>query len=517
MEHLKNTLLEEIENYRELGNKFLNKEINVPNFKKLSGAMGSYGQRGASDFMVRLRVPSGVCSKKDFRFLSDIAKDSNLDNIHLTTRQAIQFHSITIDQVCNIMTQGIEHGLYSRGSGGNFPRNVAISPLSGVDKEDVFDVTPYALALNNYFLNQITSYKLPRKLKVSFSSSPKDEAHCTVSDLGFVARSENGEEFFEVYAGGGLGRNPQKAIKVIDRIEKNEVINYVEAMVSMFEVEGDWNNHGKARIRYMLARMGNEAFIECFNRHLTKVKNISKSTLDVKEMPITKVGNKTETKHMRLIEQKQEGLYSVYFHPIAGILKLEDLDAILDATQNMEAVEFRTTMNEGMYIRNLNGEEADKILALTMNKGGETIAEQSVSCIGATICQIGVLDSHSLLVKLVDEFKANNLENHVLPRIHISGCPNSCGVHEIGSIGLVGKKKRVGDAPENVFELHFGGHVSLASTELAKVVADILETQVPSLLVEIGLAVQNSGMTFEEWIASDNAQNFTTIVNKYSV
>lgn len=516
MEHLKETLLKEIEEYREKGYKFLNKEISVPAFKKMSGGMGSYGQRGAEDFMVRLRVPSGVCTYDNLKFINSLAKECNIDNIHLTTRQAIQLHSITIDQVCDIMIKSIDKGLYSRGSGGNFPRNVALSPLSGVNPDESFDVTPYALALNEYFLNQITSYKLPRKIKVSFSSSVKDEAHCRVSDLGFIARNENGEEYFEVYAGGGLGRNPQKAMQLEEKISKDDVLSYVEAMVSMFEVEGDWDNHGKARIRYILARMGEEDFKTCFNRHLTKIRNISKSTLNLKQLNITKSGIKTDTKHLRLVEQKQDGLYSVYFHPIAGILKLDVLDELLATTENMEAVEFRTTMNEGMYIRNLNGVEADKILALTMNKGGETIAEQSVSCIGAAICQIGILDSHGLLVNITDELKKAKVSNDVLPRIYISGCPNSCGVHEIGSIGLTGKKKRANDEIKNVFELSIGGHVSLVSTELGHAIGDIPEEDIPAMLLEIANAVEASSMNFEKWI-STNENAFISIVEKYSI
>ena len=259
MEHLKETLLNEIEEYREQGKKFLNKELTVPQFKKLSGGMGSYAQRGASDFMVRFRIMSGVANREELSTMSKWAKECNLDTILLTTRQAIQFHNITIDQVCDLMKKGIDKGIYTRGAGGNFPRNVAVSPLAGVHKDEAFDVTPYALEVNKYFLNQITSYKLPRKLKVSFSGTANDEAHCTVSDLGFVAKANNGEEYFEVYAGGGLGRNPQKGVIVSKKIRKEDILYYVEAMVSMFKVEGDWENHGKARVRYMLARMGKKS------------------------------------------------------------------------------------------------------------------------------------------------------------------------------------------------------------------------------------------------------------------
>ena len=119
-------------------------------------------------------------------WLCDIAEKYELDKFHLTTREAIQYHNLSIDQVCNIMKDGIDNDIYSRGGGGNYPRNVAMSPLSGVDKDEAFDVTPYALAVNNHFLSKITTYKLPRKFKVSFSSSSDDLGHCNVTDLGFL-------------------------------------------------------------------------------------------------------------------------------------------------------------------------------------------------------------------------------------------------------------------------------------------------------------------------------------------
>ena len=92
--------------------------------------------------------------------------------------------------------EALDNNIYTRGAGGNYPRNVAMSPLSGVEKDEAFDVTPYAVAVGSYFLERITTYKLPRKLKVSFSSGKEDAAHCTVQDLGFVAVKEGDKELY---------------------------------------------------------------------------------------------------------------------------------------------------------------------------------------------------------------------------------------------------------------------------------------------------------------------------------
>ena len=242
MSNLKEELLIEIEEFRQLGNKFLSGEVSALDFKKVSGGMGVYSERSKKEFMIRLRIPSGITNIDQMNWLCDIAEKYELEKFHLTTREAVQYHNLSIDQVCGIMKDGIENDIYSRGGGGNFPRNVAMSPLSGVDKSEAFDVTSYALAVNNHFLSKITTYKLPRKLKVSFSSSNIDLGHCNVTDLGFLATIKDNKKYFKVYMGGGLGRNPKIGVEYDELIEPSEVLYHVEAMTNLFIKEGDYEN-----------------------------------------------------------------------------------------------------------------------------------------------------------------------------------------------------------------------------------------------------------------------------------
>jgi len=265
---LKEDLIKEISVFRELGHKFVNKEISSAEFKSMSGGMGSYAQRGGKDFMIRLRIPSGIISIDKFKKVYDLAKKQNLDKVHLTTRQAIQLHSLSIDGVCDTMEEALKNDIFTRGGGGNFPRNVSISPLSGVDVEEEFDVTPYAISVNEYFMSKITTYKLPRKLKVSFSSSEKDYGNSTVADLGFLAVKKDNKEYFKVYIGGGIGKNPAKAVEFDTLINTNEILYHVEAITNLFIAEGDYENKNKARIRYIVDRMGEEAFLICYKEHL---------------------------------------------------------------------------------------------------------------------------------------------------------------------------------------------------------------------------------------------------------
>lgn len=514
MGNLKEKLLIEIEDFRELGNKFLAGEVSVADFKKVSGGMGVYSERSKKEFMIRLRIPSGITNLEKMNWLCDVAEKYELDKFHLTTREAVQYHNLSIDQVCGIMKDGIDNDIYSRGGGGNFPRNVAMSPLSGVDKNEAFDVTPYALAVNNHFLSKITTYKLPRKFKVSFSSSNDDLGHCNVTDLGFLATINNDEKYFRVFMGGGLGRNSQVSVEYDELIKPSEVLYHVEAMTNLFIKEGDYENRNKARIRYILERMGKEKFIEAYKEQLKEVMQKENLDLIVDSKEYVKEGKEIEIKHTRLYEQKQKGLYSVYFHPIGGQIEVKKLREILDSLKEIEDLEIRLTMTEGVYFRNLNGEEAKMLLEKTQNLGGETALEQSVSCIGVPICQVGILESQKTLNNILDYFKEKGYQKDVLPRIHLSGCGNSCGVHEVAGIGLTGKRKKVGDSVEDVFELHINGSFETGNTRLGIIYGDLLACEVPEFLHELALLIENKNVDFYEYLEKHN-EELANLINKY--
>ena len=120
-------------------------------------------------------------------------------------------------------------------------------------------------------MERITTYKLPRKLKVSFSNGSSDTAHCTIQDLGFLAVRKDGKDYFRVYLGGGLGRNPKVALLYPELIEPSEVLNYVEAMVRLFKAEGNYENKAKARIRYIVDKLGEEGFISEYKKYVDEI------------------------------------------------------------------------------------------------------------------------------------------------------------------------------------------------------------------------------------------------------
>lgn len=514
MDKLKNTLKNEIEDFRKSGHLFLEKSITAVQFKGKSGGMGVYAQRGGEKFMIRLRIPSGVLSYRHLRLIQSYTKKYDMKRIHFTTRQAIQLHDLSIDDVCDIMYDAIDHDLFTRGGGGNFPRNVALSPLSGVEPSEAFDVTPYALMAGNYMMERMTTYHLPRKLKIAFSNGDNDTACSTINDLGFMATIKDGRPYFQVYLAGGLGQNPDIALPYDKLIDPREMLYHVEAITRLFMAEGDYENKAQARTRYIKKRMGSKEFLCCYEKYLEQVKQTEK--FDGLDPIITLDYSKKATCGLGLIPQKQENLFSVLVHPLNGQLLTSTLDDLVDYLSEIEEPSLRLTMNESMYIRNLTEDQGRQLLKLIEDLKPQTDIQQSFSCIGVPTCQIGIEQSQLLLTNILDYLNREKIPMDCLPSIHISGCGNSCSRHQVSRIGFVGKKKRMNDVLEDAYDLYLGGTTSRELTKLGDFHGTLKASQIPLFIGELALCLEEKSVDFMEYF-STYAEDFKLLLDKYNI
>ena len=264
--------------FREMTEKFYAKEVSVKEYKGFSGGYGSYAQKGGEASMLRLRMPGGRLTKEKLKFIAQMVEQYHVDKAHFTTCQAVQLHDLDKDSVCDIMEKAVDVGIITKGGGGDFPRNVMCSPLSGVEMGEYFDVLPYAEAVSDYLLKNADKVTMPRKLKVGFSNSPANVTHATFRDLGFVA-AEDGT--FTVYSAGGLGNNPRMGVKVAENVEPSQILYYVQAMVNTFLAYGNYENRGKARTRYMQEKLGSEGYVKAFLEKLEEVKKNEKLDLNL--------------------------------------------------------------------------------------------------------------------------------------------------------------------------------------------------------------------------------------------
>ncbi|AKL94797.1 sulfite reductase [Clostridium aceticum] len=491
-------VIEEEKSYRDKVEDLKKGIIEAERFKPYRVSMGIYEQRDNDTYMIRTRIPSGVVSLKQLRKISELAKKHAHGYIHFTTRQDIQFHKVTLDDTVDIMEGLLEVDIVTRGTGGNTARNVGASPLSGVSQEDVFDVTPYALATTEYALKDPTMLNLPRKYKMAYSSSPEDTGNATIADLGFVAKIEDGEKGFEVYGAGGLGGSPNVAIKLEDFIPASEVLYHVQAMKELFENEGDRSNKHKARIRYILQRLGEEGFKAKYQEILQKVKE--EKPLEVffkEEIPTKQIGKPNDISHPLVTQQKDEGHYALYVHAENGNLEVENLDKVIDFIDALEyQASIRLTSTQGFFVRDLIGNDIKKLLEIVSSFTSPFDIDNSVACAGAATCKLGLCLSQNLLSAIKDRFsKVDETIKTQLPRIFISGCQNSCGQHQKGEVGLYGKAKRVADGLVPMYAVLFGGAVGVGKAVLGKDYGMIPAQKIPDFLYELANLKKESGIT----------------------
>ena len=506
------TWKQELLEFKEKTKAFYAGEMDKGSYKGFSGYYGSYAQRGGKSSMLRLRITAGRLTKEKMAFTAEAIRKYHVKKLHFTTCQTIQLHNLGAEEVYGIMEEALDAGIITLGGGGDYPRNVMCPPLSGVEKEEYFDVLPWAMAAGEYLMNFIKAEKMPRKLKVGFSNSSKNENHAKFGDLGFVARAD---KTFDVYSAGGLGNHPKFGVKVSEAVEPEKILYYIKAMWLTFRAYGNYENRGKARTRYMQDSLGGaENYAKAFNEKLLEVFN-SREDLTIQADPVVfqKQGDDSIAEGSRIIEQKQPGLYTVVWHPLGGQPTPEKFCELSDVLMKIPDAEIRLSPDETAYIINLTGDEAKRVVELTKD-GADTLFETSVSCIGASICQVGVRDSQALLTACVKAVREAKIPDKALPQIHISGCPSSCGTHQIGVLGFRGGVKSINKKPEPAFVLFVDGNDRQGEEAMGRELGTILETEIPSFLVELGKTVAESGKDFISW-KEENPEYLEEIAQKF--
>lgn len=497
------------EQFEQAAKAFFGGEMSKQDYKGISGGFGSYAEKGGASGMLRLRMTAGRVSKQRLAFLVNTMEKYQVPFAKLTTCETIQLHRLKGELIPQIYEEALEAGIFCRGGGGDFPRNVMASPLSGVQAGEAFDIMPYAQAAGDYLLGLIGQVKLPRKLKVAFSNGVGNETHATFRDLGFIAGAGG---TFTVYSAGGLGSNPKMGLKVAEGVEPHQILYYIKAMVDTFVAHGNYTVRSKARTRYMQDTLGKEGYVKAYQQNAKAALAAGGLDIEPKTVPVTKQG-KGELKETRVVAQKQPGLFSVWYHPLGGKLEVKSLRILANAIQDMEDVELRIAPDETLYIINCTADEARKVLEATAD-GAKNRFECSVACIGGTVCQQGIGDSQALYAACVEAVRQAGIADGALPQVHISGCPSSCGTHQIGAIGFRGGMKPVDGVAKPIFTLHVGGSDAMGNEVFGEDWGAILAQDIPAFLVQLGKMVQETGEGYDAW-QSNHIQEMRDLAQEY--
>lgn len=507
---------EDLKEFHEMTKKFYQKEVNIAEYKRFSGGFGSYAQRGGGSSMLRLRFAGGEIQKEQLLFLAESIEKYNISLVHFSTCQSVQLHNLSEAQVCALIEESFDHGIITRGGGGNYPRNVMCSPLSGVQEGEYFDVLPYAKAAADYLLGFIHTVKLPRKLKVCFSNSKENVTHATFRDLGFVATKEGK---FDVYSAGGLGREPRMGALVASGVDPSQTLYCLKAMVDTFTAYGNYENRARARTRFMQDALGTDGYIKAFQEKLSQALSKEDLPLRVTIPEITKQGDgefqpcTPQAMPGQVIPQKQKDLYTLHYHARGGSPKPEFFRSLYNAILPMEDVVLRVSPDQSLYILNLTASEVQELLPLTKDHA-RTLFETSVACIGASICQVGARDSQALLAACMERVRKEHFKDRVLPKIHISGCPSSCSGHPVAALGFRGGTKQTPDGPKPAFAVYEMGCALRGKENFGTELGIMPQSEIPEFLVELGREISKRGMEYQEFVEKEHGE-FLKIVGKY--
>jgi len=482
--------------YRSQVEKFLQGDTSPVAFRAYRVPMGIYEQRAAGKYMVRIRIGAGLVLPYQLERIAQLSKTYGNGVVHVTTRQDIQIHEVKIEDTPAVLESLLEAGLSSRGGGGNTVRNVTACPRAGVCPKEEFDIAPYAIATAEYLLPFKSSYNLPRKYKIVFSGCSADCAFASVADLGFFAHLKEGIKGFSVYAGGGLGPNPAVAVKIEEFVTDNEFLEVAETIKRVFDKYGDRSNKHKARLRYVLRRFGAKEFIKLYNDERAELRKQGlqgerPEVRDIASMfeahrPSPPMDSNQLPLSHNVLAEKADGLFTVRLVLNLGDIPADDLIKVGQIAENFGQGLVRTTQLQDLLVTGVPRENLENVKSALDSLGINVIGNNKpkvVACTGAATCKLGLCLSRGLADAISEKLGKNDIQQSE-NTIKISGCPNSCGHHYIGSIGFQGKAKRVNGRLMPCYDILAGARTVEGNARLAERIGTIPARKIPDLLTE---------------------------------
>jgi sulfite reductase (ferredoxin) len=451
--------------------------IHEEKFRSLRLARGIYGQRQPGVQMIRIKLPFGKVNFKQFLRIADIADEYGSGNLHLTTRQDIQIHFVSLDRTPELWAKLEQDDVTIREACGNTVRNVTASPVAGIDPDEPFDVSPYAHATFEYFLRNPICQEMGRKFKIAFSSSDKDTAYSYAHDIGLIPKiNSTGKRGFKVMIGGGLGAQPLLAYPVYEFLEEDQLIPFIEAVIRVFDRYGERNNRNKARMKYLIQKLGLEEVLRLVEEEKistkTKIYPINKESLAAPNLPSTIIKEEVDASNLlhyeqwlatNVFEQKQKGQFGVFIKVLIGDIKTDVARKFIELIRPLVADEIRITQNQGLLLKFVPKENLPALYnaldKIGFTKRGFDSLADVTTCPGTDTCNLGISNSMTLAAVLEDviyQEYPDFIFNKDL-KIKISGCMNSCGQHGLAEIGFHGSSLKAAGKVVPAVQVMLGG------------------------------------------------------------
>ena len=457
----------------------LNGDLTEDEFKPLRLMNGLYLQLHA--YMLRVAIPYGELSYLQLKKLAEISKKFDRGYGHFTTRQNIQFNWPKLTDVPKILEELASVEMHAIQTSGNCIRNISCDHLAGINNEEVEDPRPWCEIIRQWSTFHPEFSFLPRKFKIAVTASKKDRAAIEVHDIGLRLVKKNSRIGFEVYVGGGQGRSPFIAKKIKDFLDKKDLLNYLEAILSVYNELGRRDNIYKARIKILVNELGEEKIRSMIE---DKYKNFVDKKLELSENKVKEIYNffKLPIKHSKNsiipkvdnVEFKQWVKQNVINHKIKGysvvMVSLKspgkppgDMNAIQmnelsQLSHDYSFGEIRVTHEQNILLPHVENKriydlwlKLKKIGLSTPNIG---LISDIICCPGMDYCALATARSIPISQKISHSFNNYSQQKNIGDlKIKISGCINACGHHHVGNIGILGLDKN----GEESYQITLGG------------------------------------------------------------
>ncbi len=423
------------------------------------GATGGKGGEGlATDwFMMRIGIPNGIVSASQLRTIGGLTRKYARNLADITVRQNIQLHWLTIESLPEVVDALDAIGLSPKGACGDVVRNVTGCPLAGVAADELIDASPIARGIAHELTANPAFYNLPRKFKISASGCPSWCTYPEINDIALTAVERDGEVGYSLRVGGGLSCEPHLAVRLDAFIRPDQAVRVVRGVTEIFrDQQGLRENRERARLKYLFLREGwtAERFLDELHARL----GFKLDPAVPEEVP-----DEILRDHVGIHPQRQPGLAYVGASVLRGRVTGEQLEAAAQLAERFGSGALRATVSQNLVIIDVpyakTGELARELGQIGLHVEASTFWRGAIACTGTEFCKLAISETKGFTRWLVDELEERLPQFDQQLKLHVTGCPNSCGQHWIADIGLEGKKIKYEGKLTDAFYFCLGGAV----------------------------------------------------------
>src|SRR5712692_6791382 len=450
------------------------------------GALGGTGGEGKAvrHFMVRIRLPNGLLFSHQLRTIGTLAEKYARGVADLTVRQNIQLHWVTIEMLPELMRELWRCGVTTMGACGDDTRNITGCPLAGVDADEIRDASPLVLQATRLLVGTPEFYNLPRKYKICITGCRVWCSYPEINDIGMtaIARTRNGqpEIGFSLRVGGGLSTDPHLGVRLNAFVRWNQVVPVIKGITEIFR-DSDVlrQSRERARLKFLFKSHGWTA--ESFRVELERHLGFWLDPSVPEEPPVDAYRD-----HVGIHAQKQEGYCYVGAAVLRGRITPGQMRTVADLADRLAGGELRTTNMQNLLIVNVPQQNADLLAkeldAVGLRVGASPFWRGAIACTGTEFCKLAITETKSFARWLVEELEERLPEFDQDLKLHVTGCPNSCGQHWIADVGIEGKKIKVAGQMVDAYYFCVGGAVGQYQAIARPIGYRCLATEVPDAI-----------------------------------